>query len=109
MNDTDLKTIEQENLILEVAVELGIKVRGNMGYCFRGDQHDSAADEFSLFFNLVENSFFCRTCTDVGGTVADLVCQCRGWDRQKALQWLAHRIEFDRQTREQYYHQKNRR
>ncbi len=109
MSDIDLNTIDRGNPILEVAMELGIQMRGNTGRCFRSECHDTDAGEYTLYFNLAENSFFCRNCADVGGDVIDLVCQHRGWDREKAVQWLAHRIEFDLQTRQQYYHRRNRR
>jgi hypothetical protein len=98
-----LQLLEQNNPILQVAVELGIKVRGNMGKCFRTEAHAGGADELTLFFNLAENSFFCKTCTDVGGDVIDLVCQYQGWERNQAIDWLNHRIEFDRQTKKMYY------
>jgi len=109
MSDIDLRTIEQGNPILEVAVELGIKVRGNTGQCFRSERHDLSQGKYPLFFNVAENTFFCRDCTDVGGGVVDLVCQHRGWERDKAIDWLAHRIEFDLQTRDKYYHRQHRR
>ena len=103
MEAKDLKLLEQGNPILQVAVELGVKVRSNMGKCFRSERHTDDSDEFTLFFNLAKNSFFCKTCTDVDGNVIDLVCQCQGWERQKAIDWLNHRIEFDLQTQELYY------
>ena len=103
MEAKDLKLLEQGNPILQVAVELGVKVRSNMGKCFRSERHADGSDEFTLFFNLAKNSFFCKTCTDVGGNVIDLVCQCQGWERQEAIDWLNHRIEFDLQTQKMYY------
>jgi hypothetical protein len=45
----------------------------------------------------------------VGGSVVDFVCQVKGWPREQAIAWLAHRIEFDRQTREMYYERRGRR
>mgnify|MGYP001387857955 FL=1 len=81
MNNIDLRTINQGNPIIEVARELGIKVRGNTGRCFQSERHDTDADEYTLYFNLTENSFFCRSCTGVGGSVIDLGCQHRGWER----------------------------
>lgn len=106
MEDQDLKKLERGNPILQVAVELGIKVRSSTGICFRSERHPDGSDEFTLFFDLAKNSFFCKTCSDVGGNVIDLVCLCQGCDREKAINWLKHRIEFDLETRELYY-QKN--
>ena len=108
MQEKELKRLEQKNPIVEVAVELGFTVRNNMTICFQADRHgeDSAP---SLFFNIAKNTFLCRTCPDVGGTVTDLICQVKGWPREKAIQWLAHRIEFDLQTREMYYERRGRR
>jgi hypothetical protein len=103
MEDRDLNKLEQGNPILQVAVELGIKVRSTTGICFRSERHVNGSDEFTLFFDLAKNSFFCKTCSDVGGNVIDLVCQYQGCDREKAIDWLKHRIEFDLQTRELYY------
>lgn len=98
-----LKSLEKANQIVEVAVELGIKVRGNMGKCFRHEGHADGSDDFTLFFNLAENNFFCKYCTDVGGDVVDLVAQYQGCERQSAIDWLEHRVEFDQQTRKMYY------
>jgi hypothetical protein len=39
----------------------------------------------------------------VAGDVIDFVCQSQEWDRQKAIDWLSHRIEFDQKTRSMYY------
>jgi hypothetical protein len=97
----DDQQVEKANAIVQVATELGIRVRNNMGRCFRHERHPDP-QEATLFFNIAGNSFFCRSCPDVGGTVVDLVCQHQGWDRSRALEWLAHRIDFDRQTRSLY-------
>jgi hypothetical protein len=102
MEENEIRQIEQSNAIVEVAVELGLKVRGNLGTCFRKERH-SGQDEPSLFFNVARNSFLCKSCEDVGGGVVDFICQYKCWERQKALEWLAHRIEFDQQTRKMYY------
>jgi hypothetical protein len=103
MDEQELKVLQQASPILEIAVELGIKLRSNMGQCFRGEKHAAGAADFSLFFNPAENSFFCRACEDVGGDVIDLVCQCKGWPRDQAIEWLAHRRTFDLETRDKYY------
>ena len=95
--------LEHGNPILQVAVELGIKVRSTTGICFRSERHVDASDKFTLFFDLAKNSFFCKTCQDVGGNVIDLVCLYQDCDREKAINWLKHRIEFDLQTRKLYY------
>ena len=102
MEEQELKRIEQSNSIVEVAVEMGLKLRANIGSCFRSEQH-SEEDEPSLFFNVAKNTFFCRTCPDVGGGVVDFVCQYKNWESQEAIDWLVHRIEFDQQTRQMYY------
>ncbi len=102
MQEKEIGYIEQANAIVEVAVELGLKVRKNLGGCFRTERH-SGQEEPSLFFNVARNSFLCKTCGDVGGGVIEFICQYKGWERQKAIEWLAHRIEFDQQTREMYY------
>jgi DNA primase len=102
MDEQAIKRIEQANPILEIAAEMGIKIRGNLGACFKTQQH--TADEApTLFFNVAKNTFFCKSCRDVGGGVIDFVGQLKGWTRQEAIEWLAHRIEFDRQTRKMYY------
>jgi hypothetical protein len=102
MEEKEIARIEQANPIIEVAVELGLKVRGNLGTCFRLERH-LERKEPSLFFNVARNSFLCKTCEDVGGGVIDFICQYKSWERQKAIEWLAHRIEFDQQTRKMYY------
>ena len=102
MEEKEIARIEQANAIIEVAVELGLKVRGNLGPCFRVERH-SSEKEPALFFNVARNSFLCKSCSDVGGGVIDFICQYKGWERQKAMDWLAHRIEFDQQTRKMYY------
>jgi hypothetical protein len=102
MEEQEIRRIEQANPIVEVAVEMGISVRGNLGACFRTERH-AAGTEPTLFFNVARNSFFCKTCADVGGGVVDFICQHKGWERDKAIEWLVHRIEFDQQTRKMYY------
>ena len=109
MKTKDLKLIEQGNPILQVAIELGIKVRSNMGVCFQSESHSDDTDEFTLFFNLADNSFFCKVCPDIGGNVIDLVCQLQGWERQKAIDWLKHRIDYDIETQDMYYRRNKKR
>lgn len=108
MPENELKRLEQKNPIVEVAVEMGLTVRNNLATCFRTDRHTGDGAP-SLFFNVAKNTFLCRTCPDVGGGVIDFICQVKGWQRQQAIDWLAHRIEFDRQTREMYYERHGRR
>ncbi len=104
MDGIDLQKIEQASPILQVAIELGIKVQGNMGRCFKSEQHCGADREaMTLFFNPSRNTFFCKFCQDVGGSVVDLVSQYRGIDREEAAAWLAHRSEFDLLTRQRYH------
>ena len=57
MEEKEITHIEQANSIIEVAVEMGLKVRGNLGPCFRTERH-SGEDEPSMFFNVARNSFF---------------------------------------------------
>ena len=102
-DDSDLKKLEKVNPIIQVAVELGIKVRGSMGECFKTERHQTGDKELTLFFKPGKNIFFCKTCQDVGGSVIDLVCQVRGWDRHKAIDWLSRRAEMDRLRREIFY------
>lgn len=101
-HDPELERILQSNPIVEVAVELGLRLRANVGPCFRTERH-ADNDPSTLFFNVAQNTFLCRTCSDVGGDVIDFVCQYKGWERQKAIAWLIHRIEFDQETRMKYY------
>lgn len=103
MPEIDLKMLERASPIIGVATELGIKVRGNMARCFRKERHPDESEVPTLFFNAAKNNFFCRTCPDVGGSVIDLVRQFQGWDRERALDWLAHRSEFDQITRQRYH------
>lgn len=103
MQGDALKQLEQANPIVEVAVEMGLHVRNNLGFCFCSERH-SEEKEPSLFFNVAQNTFFCRKCQDVGGGVVEFVCQYKGWDRQKAIDWLLHRNEFDQETRQKYYY-----
>lgn len=102
MPDIDLKKLEWASPIIAVATELGIKIRGNVGRCFRKESHPDEAEAPTLFFNAAKNQFFCKTCPEVGGSVLDLVCQSQGWDREKAIEWLAHRLEYDQLTRQRY-------
>jgi hypothetical protein len=98
----DLKQLEKTNPIIEVAVELGIKVQGSMGRCFNEGRHGSEPDKLTLFFNPAKNTFQCQSCSDVGGSVVDLVCQVRGWDSRQATDWLVHRADFNQMTRKLY-------
>ena len=75
-----------------------VKVKGGVGHCFKCG-HDRTED-FSLFFNVAKNTFFCKNCPEIGGSVIDLVCQIKQWDREKAVDWLVHRQEFDQQTKD---------
>jgi hypothetical protein len=108
MEPDEIRRVEQKNPILQVAIELGLKVRGNMSACLRGERHPEPQSA-TLFFDVARNSFLCKSCSDVGGGVIDLVCQVRGWERQQAIEWLAHRIAFDQQTRDLYYNNRGRR
>lgn len=101
--EMDLRQLERASPIIAVAVELGIKVQGSVAMCFNRQAHESDEEKPTLFFNPAKNTFSCKTCPDVGGSVVDLVCQYRGWDREQALQWLAHRAEFDRFTHGLYH------
>ena len=83
--------------IVEVAVEMGLKVRNNLAVCFREQQHIGESEP-TLFFNVSRNTFLCRSCQDVGGDVIDFI-----WEPKKAVEWLVHRIEFDYETRQKYY------
>jgi hypothetical protein len=102
MEKDDERRLGQLNPIIQVAMELGLKVRGNLAHCFRMERHTDSETP-TLFFQVSENRFRCKICADVYGDVIDFVCQYKGWDRQKATDWLAHRIDFDRQTRKLYY------
>ncbi len=103
MSEIDLQELERASAIVGVATELGLKVRGNVAQCFKKERHPDDAAAPTLFFDTAKNSFLCRTCPDVGGSVIDLVSQYRGWDREQAIDWLAHRSEFDRLTRNKYH------
>jgi len=102
MDDKDIKRIESASRIIDVAVELGIKVQGNMGKCFRTERHPDDK-ELTLFFNPAKNTFLCKACPDVGGSVVDLVCQQRDWEKPQALEWLEHRADFDQFTKSMYH------
>jgi len=101
--EIDLKTLERSSPIIGVARELGLKIRGNVGRCFRSERHREESEAPTLFFNAAKNSFFCKVCPDVGNSVIDLVSQSQDWDREKAMDWLAHRSEFDQLTRQLYH------
>ena len=103
VEEIDLNELERANPIIEVAIEWGIKVRGSMGRCFKADRHPDGNEESTLFFNVAKNSFFCKSCADVRGSVIDLICQHQGWERKKAVDWLAHRVEFDQLTQKLYH------
>jgi hypothetical protein len=103
MEKIDLEKLKRANSIIPVAIELGIKVRGNMGKCFKTERHTDDNEELTLFFNPAQNSFFCKDCEDVGGSVINLVCQYKGWEQKKAVDWLAHRHQFDQMTQKRYH------
>jgi hypothetical protein len=88
MLEDEIKRLKMLSPILEVAAEMGLKVRNNMSVCFR-DQRHNGEDEPTLFFNVSQNTFLCKT--------------CQGWEPQQAVEWLIHRIEFDYETRQKYY------
>jgi hypothetical protein len=102
MDQSELQKLELTNPIIQVAIELGIKVHGNMGRCFRNERHSAADQTMTLFFNSARNTFFCKACGDIGGSVIDLVSQYRNLSHQEAIDWLTRRSDFDRQTRERY-------
>jgi hypothetical protein len=101
--DRELLELQKASSIIEVAVELGLKVRGGMAKCFEIERHVRDGEKPTLFFNPAKNTFHCRSCEDVRGDVIDLVCRVRGWDRQEAIEWLEHRAEFDRFTKKLYH------
>lgn len=102
MEERDLSKLEKASPIIEVAIELGIKTRGNMGCCFRPERHREGEEAMGLFFDTARNRFFCKICPDIGGSVVDLVCQYRNWSREEAFEWLGHRLDFDKTTRARY-------
>ncbi len=102
MNEQDLRQLEEASSVTQVAIELGIKVQGNRGRCFKAERHPFAADTMTLYFDTVRNSYFCRVCEDLKGSVIDLVSQFRNVSREEAVSWLEHRLEFDLLTRERY-------
>jgi hypothetical protein len=101
--EIDLTQLERAHPIIPVAIELGIKVQGSTARCFRRERHGPEGDDRTLFFNPAKNTFHCHTCPDVGGSVVDLVCQVRELGRQEAIDWLAHRAEFDQMTQRLYH------
>jgi hypothetical protein len=103
MDEIDLQKLERKSPIIQVAIELGVKVQGNMGRCFNEEVHRSMDEAMTLFFNTARNTFFCKTCQDLGGSVIDLVSQHRNLSREDAIAWLEHRLEFDTMTRERYH------
>jgi len=103
MEELDLQKLERANPIVQVATELGIKIQGSMGKCFKRDRHLAGDEKPTLFLNTGKNTFRCRVCPDVGGTVVDLVSQHEGWDRERAIEWLAHRAQFDEFTKRLYH------
>jgi hypothetical protein len=102
VDPSEIKRIEQSNPILQVAVELGFRVRGNIAACFRTERHPEP-EAATLYFDVPRNRFFCKSCQDVGGGVIDLLCQSRGWERERAIEWLAHRVDYDQKTRNLYH------
>lgn len=103
MEEIDLRKLEQTSPIIQVAIELGIKVQGNMGRCFNEERHSGENEGMTLYFNPARNTFFCKTCEDINGSVVDLVSRYRGLSRAEAIEWLSHRSEFDRQTSKRYH------
>ncbi len=97
----DLKELEKANPIIQIATELGIKVRGSIADCFNIDGH-TPDDKPSLFFNPAKNSFVCKKCKEIRGSAIDLVRLYNGWEREKAIEWLEHRVEFDLLTKKLY-------
>jgi hypothetical protein len=108
MDDIEVKHLEKVNPIVQVAIEMGMQIRGNMAPCFRADRHGDGKAP-TLFFDVAKNRFLCKECDDVGGGVIEYICQFRHWDRQRAIEWLRHRSDYDLETREKYYHRNNRR
>lgn len=103
MGEVDIKKLERSSPIIQVALELGIRIRGNMGRCFRHERHENGGSEaMDLFFNPAKNTFFCKVCPDLGGSVVDLVSQYRNLSREESVAWLCHRTEFDELTRARY-------
>jgi hypothetical protein len=102
IKELDVEKLEKDTPIIEVATELGIKVQGSMGICFKKDKHTEDDGKPTLFFNPGRNNFRCRSCQEVGGSVVDLVCQYQGWNREQAIEWLTHRADFDQHTRKLY-------
>jgi hypothetical protein len=102
MLEGEIKRLKMSSPIIEVAVEMGLKVRNNLGVCFREQRH-TGEDEPTLFLNVSQNTFLCKSCQDIGGDVVDFICQYKGWVPQQAIEWLVHRIEFDYETRQKYY------
>ena len=102
MLEDEIKRLKMFSPIVEVAVEMGLRVKNNLAVCFREQQH-LGESEPTLFFNVSQNTFLCKSCQDIGGDVVDFICQYKGWEPRQAIEWLVHRIEFDHETRQKYY------
>jgi DNA primase len=89
MRNTNLLRIK-EIPILDIAKQLGIKVRGNKAMCFNG--HDDKTP--SLCFSENKNLWKCFGC-DAGGDNINLVMGVHQCDFKTALEWLSHFYNID--------------
>jgi DNA primase len=87
----DLNEIKSKNNILDVARELGLDVRGASARCFRPERHKHNDRSPSLSFDLKRNTFRCHVCSDIRGSVIDLVMKVKGLNFREAVEYLAER------------------
>lgn len=87
----NLNEIKSKNNILDVARELGLEVYWTSARCFRPEHHKHRDQSPSLSFDLKRNTFRCHVCSDIRGSVIDLVMQVRNMKFREALEYLAER------------------
>jgi MinD-like ATPase involved in chromosome partitioning or flagellar assembly len=89
----DLSRIQSKNRIIDVARELGLNINRSTIPCLHHERHQKNSFP-TMTFNLLNNTFKCWVCSDVGGTVIDLVQQVKGIDRRSAVEYLAIRSDL---------------
>lgn len=88
----DLEYIRNKVSVLEIAMELGLEVKGNTARCWRIENHVHGDRDPSIRFHHKRNRWRCFVCDEKGAaSTFDLVMGVLGCDFRSAVNWIVER------------------
>jgi hypothetical protein len=89
----DVEFIKTRIPVADVAVALGLEVRGDMARCWRTENHQHGDRTPSMGIYRKRNLIRCFVCDDRAYSAIDLVQKVLGLDTRAAINWIAARFE----------------